>query len=38
MILEAMQVLWKNGEYDRIMNKWGISAVRLDAPKMNVGQ
>lgn len=38
VILEAMQVLWKNGEYDRIMNKWGISAVRLDAPKMNVGQ
>jgi polar amino acid transport system substrate-binding protein len=38
VILEAMQVLWKNGEYDRIMQKWGISAVRLDAPKLNVGQ
>jgi polar amino acid transport system substrate-binding protein len=38
VMLEAMQALFKSGEYDRIMAKWGISAVRMDAPRMNVGQ
>ena len=32
---DAFAVLFDNGEYARIMAKWGIEAVRVDAPRIN---
>ncbi|MCC6990433.1 MAG: transporter substrate-binding domain-containing protein [Acidobacteria bacterium] len=33
---DAMQQLFDNGEYARIMARWGIAAVVVDAPRINV--
>jgi polar amino acid transport system substrate-binding protein len=38
VLLAAMQALHANGEYVRIMNKWGITAVSVKAPQMNAAK
>lgn len=35
VLRDAMQVLFDRGDYARIMAKWGISEVALDAPRIN---
>ena len=35
---DAMAALFDNGDYARIMAKWGVSAVRIDAPRLNVAK
>lgn len=35
---DALQVLFDNGQYDRITAKWGIAGVRVDAPRINVAR
>jgi polar amino acid transport system substrate-binding protein len=36
LMLGAMQALVDSGEYGQIMNKWGIAAVAVKAPQLNV--
>lgn len=35
VMLAAMEGLFQSGEYARIMAKWGVSAVSVDAPRLN---
>lgn len=35
VIYEAYQELFANGEYERIMHKWGLDDVKVDAPILN---
>ena len=32
---EALQKLWASGEYARILEQWGLSAAKADAPRIN---
>lgn len=36
VLFEAMQMLFKSGEYDRILNRYGMGPVRVEAPRMNI--
>lgn len=36
LLLEAMRAIFANGEYRRIMEKWGVGAVSVQAPQMNL--
>lgn len=36
VLLAAMQAIFDNGEYRRIMTKWGVGAVSVQAPQMNL--
>jgi polar amino acid transport system substrate-binding protein len=36
VILDAFRELFRNGEYRRIMQKWGLTEVMVPEPKMNV--
>lgn len=38
VLRDALQQLFDNGEYERIMARWGIAAVRVDAPRINVSK
>lgn len=35
VLRDAMQLLFDRGDYARIMTKWGITAVAVDAPRIN---
>ena len=35
VLLEALKRLWASGEYNRIMDKWGLSQTRAAAPLLN---
>lgn len=32
---EALKQLWASGEYARILERWGLAAAKLDAPRIN---
>lgn len=32
---DALRQLWASGEYDRILQKWGLGAAKADAPRVN---
>lgn len=36
VLLDAMRAIFANGEYRRIMEKWGVGAVSVQAPQMNL--
>lgn len=36
VLRDAMQRLFDDGSYDRIMARWGIDGVKVDAPRINV--
>lgn len=38
VLRDAMQRLFDRGDYQRIMRKWGIEAVTVDAPRINVSR
>ncbi|AHF76029.1 Family 3 extracellular solute-binding protein [Sodalis praecaptivus] len=35
-LLGALNVLWRNGEYERIMHKWDLQPVMLEQPGINL--
>ena len=35
-LLSALNVLWRNGEYERIMHKWDLQPVMLEQPGINL--
>ncbi len=37
VLLETLNVLYKDGTYAKIMDKWGLSANKIDAPGKNLG-
>ena len=38
LMLGAMQHIVASGEYQRVMAKWGVTAVSVQAPRMNAAQ
>lgn len=38
VLLAAMKQLFDNGTYDKIMDKWGIEANKIDAPDVNLAK
>ena len=38
VMLAAMQHIVASGEYQRVMAKWGVTAVSVQAPRMNAAQ